>query len=52
VTFRRSDTLYKQLKTLSKKLVYFVIVIHVHSAFICHKLQVYDIMVEYNNSSI
>jgi len=31
------------------KLVYFIIVTRIHSAFICGKIQVYDVMVEYNN---
>jgi len=29
--------------------VYFIIVTRIHSALICSKLQVYDVMVEYNN---
>jgi len=34
---------------LSQKLVYFIIVTRIHSALICSKIQVYDVMVEYNN---
>jgi len=37
------------MKTLMLKLVYFIIVTRIHSAFICGKIQVYDVMVEYNN---
>jgi len=27
----------------------FIIVTHIHSAFICSKIQFYDVMIEYNN---
>ena len=42
-----SDELYIQVKTLSWQLVYFIIVTRIHSAFICSKIQVYDVMVVY-----
>jgi len=46
---RRSDELCKQVKTLSYKLVYFIIVTRIHRALICSTIQVYAVMVEYNN---
>ena len=49
--FRRSDELCKQVKTLSEKLVYFIVVTRIDSALICSNIQVCDVMVEYNNSS-
>jgi len=45
--FRRSDEVCKQVKTLSQQLVYFIIVIRIHSAFICSKIQLYDVMFVY-----
>jgi len=29
--------------------VYFIIVTRIHSAFLCSKIQVYDVMVEHND---
>jgi len=45
--FRRSDELCKQVKILSEKLVYFIIVTRIHCALICSKIQVYDVVVEH-----
>jgi len=45
---RKSDDLGKQVKTPSQKLIYFIIVTRIHTAFTCSKIQVYGIMVEYN----
>jgi len=36
-------------KTLSQKLVYFIMITRTHSALICSKIQVYDVMIEYND---
>ena len=46
---RRSDELCKQVKTLPQKLVYFIVLTRTRSAFICSKIQVHDVMVQYSN---
>ena len=48
---RKIDFLGKHAKILSWKLVYFIISTWMHSALICSKIQVSDVMVEYNNYS-
>jgi len=45
----RSDELCKQVKTLSKQLVYFIIVTRIHIHLICSTIQVSDVMVECSN---